>query len=287
MGTTTSPDGLYKPTVSETGWGALVNANMDAIQTRLNQVAPVGAFAMDYSASTSSAPAIWNMRARGAAPQKPLVRIMPTGSFTGDKAELTLMGTDVDDTNRWWADIKTAEESSTLRRWHFLTDRNGTAEPITRVCFEIDGEAESTVSEEFSIVRNGWIGNTEGGSGSGVFMLRVVGGSGITRIENNTIQLTTGNLVIGTDSGDIVPHPTGDIRPWADNDMSLGQASFRWQEGHYAGRLYYGVPNSAPTDGNIGVATVTAYLDEAGNNLKFRVKYANGTTLKTGTVALV
>lgn len=52
------------------------------------------------------------------------------------------------------------------------------------------------------------------------------------------------------------------------------------------GRLFIKTPNSAPTDGDIDNGTITAYLNEAGNLLTFRVKYAAG-TLKTGTVALV
>jgi len=65
-----------------------------------------------------------------------------------------------------------------------------------------------------------------------------------------------------------------------------------WQEGtgdenQLAGRTYQATPATAPTDGNIGAAQISFYLDEAGNNLKVRVKYSNGTTLKTGTVALI
>lgn len=47
-----------------------------------------------------------------------------------------------------------------------------------------------------------------------------------------------------------------------------------------------GAFNAAPTDGNMGLGTIVFYLDEAGNNLKVRVKYSNG-TLKTATIALV
>lgn len=54
---------------------------------------------------------------------------------------------------------------------------------------------------------------------------------------------------------------------------------------HVNGRLAYGVPNSAPTDGDLSNGQLSAYVDESGNNLIFRVKYSDG-TLKTGTVAL-
>ena len=51
------------------------------------------------------------------------------------------------------------------------------------------------------------------------------------------------------------------------------------------GRAYIGVPDAAPTDGNIDPSMVSMYLDESGNTLNFRVRYAGG-TLKVGTVAL-
>jgi hypothetical protein len=53
------------------------------------------------------------------------------------------------------------------------------------------------------------------------------------------------------------------------------------------GRLMVTTPNAAPTDADIAASQVTLYLDETANKLHFRVKYADGTTLKTGEVALV
>lgn len=47
-----------------------------------------------------------------------------------------------------------------------------------------------------------------------------------------------------------------------------------------------GAKNTAPVDADIPKGAIVFYLDEAGNNLKVRVKYSNG-TLKTATVALV
>jgi hypothetical protein len=176
---------------------------------------------------------ILNIRAAGTTNAKALVRIMPAGTPSGDKAEFTLMGTDIDLANRWWADFKVSEDTSTLRRLHILSDREGTEEPITRVAVEIDGEAESTVLEEFSIIRNGWIGNTESGSGAGVFMLRIIGGTGITRIENGTIQLSTGDLKLGSDAGDVVVKSTGAFRAFGDGTDKLGASGFRFSEGWF------------------------------------------------------
>jgi hypothetical protein len=52
-----------------------------------------------------------------------------------------------------------------------------------------------------------------------------------------------------------------------------------------SGRIQYGVPNSAPTDGDIANNQVSAYLDEAGALLKFRVRQSDG-SYKTGQVAI-
>ncbi len=52
------------------------------------------------------------------------------------------------------------------------------------------------------------------------------------------------------------------------------------------GRMLYGVANTPPIDNDIPNGHVTAYLDELGNSLIFRVKYSDG-TVKSGTVALV
>lgn len=53
------------------------------------------------------------------------------------------------------------------------------------------------------------------------------------------------------------------------------------------GRVYIAVPNTAPVDANIATSRVSLWVDEGTNNLKFRVLYSDGTTYKTGSVALV
>ena len=53
-----------------------------------------------------------------------------------------------------------------------------------------------------------------------------------------------------------------------------------------ASGVQIGAAASAPTDSNLGNSTVTIYLDETGNNLKFRVRKSDG-TYKTATLAMV
>jgi hypothetical protein len=52
------------------------------------------------------------------------------------------------------------------------------------------------------------------------------------------------------------------------------------------GRSYLNTPTSAPADADLANASISFYLNQAGNALKIRVKYGNG-TLKTGTINLV
>jgi|SRR3989339_188246 len=55
---------------------------------------------------------------------------------------------------------------------------------------------------------------------------------------------------------------------------------------HSTGSTIVGVNNGSVGDANIGTGQVNIYLDESNNKLKFRVRYSDGTTLKTGEVSL-
>lgn len=58
-----------------------------------------------------------------------------------------------------------------------------------------------------------------------------------------------------------------------------------WADGT-DGRFALAAPASAPTDAHLANGQVSFYLDEAGANLKVRVKYSDG-TLKAGTLTLI
>ncbi len=73
------------------------------------------------------------------------------------------------------------------------------------------------------------------------------------------------------------------LRAW---DTAAREAARGWADGT-VGRFAAAAPASAPTDAHIAASQVSFYLDESGHNLLFRVCYADGSTYKTGTVALV
>jgi len=52
------------------------------------------------------------------------------------------------------------------------------------------------------------------------------------------------------------------------------------------GRFVMGTPDSAIADGTLDASTVSFYLNESGNQLVVKAKYANGSTIVTGTIAL-
>jgi hypothetical protein len=68
----------------------------------------------------------------------------------------------------------------------------------------------------------------------------------------------------------------------AANQIRLGTAA---EIVNAPGRIVGGAPNSALADASLANSQWTAYLDETGNTLTFKVKYAGG-TVKSGTVAL-
>lgn len=152
-------------------------------------------FEIDTAGTTTST---INYKARGATPDSSaLMRLMPNGigadATTGDRAEFSLMGVDVNQANRWWADMKVRERpSDDVRFFHILTDREGTAEPITQVVIEIDGGNESAAAERFRIVRNSWI---DAAAGIDQIMLDIDGAVGIQGIAQN--KLAINDLKIG------------------------------------------------------------------------------------------
>jgi hypothetical protein len=77
-----------------------------------------------------------------------------------------------------------------------------------------------------------------------------------------------------------------DPAPVLQVDDVTGEVITGGVRGGSGGANVHNTPATAPTDANLKPGQISWYLDEAGNNLKARVKYSNG-TLKTATIALV
>jgi hypothetical protein len=52
------------------------------------------------------------------------------------------------------------------------------------------------------------------------------------------------------------------------------------------GLTILGVVAAAPADGDLAAGQCAVWVDESGNNLNFKVKYSDGITIKSGSIAL-
>ena len=119
------------------------------------------------------------------------------------------------------------------------------------------------------------IGNNAGRGNSGGNVVFVGYNSGRDNTQNNVVG-------IGHEAGRdndiqhrfIVENSPSSTIPLIDGDFSTGG-------------LAIGTPATPLADSRIGANRMTFYLDEATNKLHVRVKYADGTTIKEGEVALI
>jgi hypothetical protein len=95
------------------------------------------------------------------------------------------------------------------------------------------------------------------------------------RLQAGTTTATSADILLNS----LVTRTAGWIAQIQNNTVSKMSVK-------YDGRLFLTVPNSAPTDADLLASQVTFYLVEGSNTLQARVKYSDGTTLKSLTVAL-
>jgi hypothetical protein len=77
--------------------------------------------------------------------------------------------------------------------------------------------------------------------------------------------------------------------PQAGTNATITKARALWVQAgtsQFDGRVIDSAPNSAIADAELPASASSFYLNEAGNTLTVKVKYADGTTVKTGTIAL-
>ena len=78
--------------------------------------------------------------------------------------------------------------------------------------------------------------------------------------------------------------------PIASTNATITNAYALWvqaDKSRFDGRVVTNAPNSAIADADTVASSFSFYLNEAGNLLTVKVKYADGTTIKTGSIALV
>lgn len=117
------------------------------------------------------------------------------------------------------------------------------------------------------------------GSAASGLILDATGGQATTGVlfrSNMTAASANTNFTLDTNG----------VNRSAGNLFALQNNSAQVFKVDWAGRVFYKVPNSAPTDADIGTSQITWYLNEAGNTLNCRIRYSDGVTLKSLTTPL-
>ena len=96
-------------------------------------------------------------------------------------------------------------------------------------------------------------------------------------------QNNTGDYVVA------IGHEAGSAN--AESDVFIVKHSTRNAnpliKGYWSGGIILGAPATAVADATMGANRVSFYLDEGNNKLMFKIKYADGATIKTGEIALI
>jgi hypothetical protein len=159
-----------------------------------------------------------------------------------------------------------------------------------------------------SIAETGGMVDINGGAGADALLSAGAGGSGYVPESGANggaggsvrIQAKSGGAGAGTGTaggnGEVVVNDDGsalNFRVESDGDSAAllvdGANNAVKLGGHVATRVYQNAPNSAPTDGNLGSSQVSVWIDQHATKpqIVFRVKYSDGTTLKTAAIDLV
>jgi len=243
----------------------------------------------DLTVPSNVAVVSWYGRTINVRSTYPIVRLCGENGVDS-AAELTFMPYSHTDPNKGWCDIKATRDGI----WHFLTDREGTADPPFHVVYEIDGEAEGPADNEiFEVIRDGWI------YGAHTKMLKIKAGEGLVALEANRIALPGGNIDIVPDAGYVTAFAAAGIRGFTDGAQDSGAADFRWNNVFaYRAVIKNSGVNVAVAEGATSLA-VTLPVTEADTNYGVLVtphwnttvsvtgKTTTGFTINFGTAAPV
>lgn len=136
----------------------------------------------------------------------------------------------------------------------------------------------ATTSNYGAVAIGGAYSGNNGAVASGLSAI-AIGGSGDISSRPGPTATTDDAIAIGRGANATHINATAlgqGVATTATNQVNLGTK-----------RLFAGVPTTAPADANLIAGQVSFWVDEAANTLTVKVKYSNGTTVKSGTVALV
>lgn len=157
-----------------------------------------------------------------------------------------------------------------------------------------NGGTTLTENTGFLVCSGGYLCNNAGlgfRDAGGSFTLVTSGSTCFLAANSSGVDVTIRGLLAAGTAGtgaDVTLSSTNTrTAGWLAKIDNLGATVVRKWGIKFDGRVFEKVPASAPTDADLQASEVTWYLDEAGNNLKARIKYADGTTLKTATIAVV
>ena len=108
-----------------------------------------------------------------------------------------------------------------------------------------------------------------------------IGNSSAEKLEQGD-----GNVFLGYRVGGTFTNISNTLLIGNSHTFNLIKGEFDNKKLWLNGRTFINIPNSAPTDADLNANQVTAYLDEANNKLMWRVKYTDGTTMKSGEIIL-
>ena len=175
----------------------------------------------------------------------------------------------------------------------------------TSAVLSLESATSALVASSATLQSGGLAGNSpafygyRNSSSDQAAFFRQDGSCDIVRFDKSGTQVafidTNGNLGIGSGLGTASAKLHAQASSGSQLRLAYNASNYTNLDVSSAGNLYLNpsggytvqkAPNAALADGSLSASNIVFYLNEAGNLLTVKAKYADGTTVKTGTIAL-